>query len=531
MAAAHWTTRFMGRVKTYRASVGDALFLSFIVLVTAFVAFAFELFEHEGRLAERRLLIDLNETLLLGSVISVCLVIFTARRVFEQKRELRWRKKAEQEARVLAMEDPLTGLPNRRSFDEALRKAVGAPPSSGAVHAIFMLDLNGFKRINDVFGHAVGDEVLIEAARRLSGLVRGVDLVSRLGGDEFAVLAHHVTGPEGANGLALRIIEALTPPITVGNTEHTVGTGIGIALFPRDARDTQELLRKADIALYRAKAESRSCARFFEDEMDAHLKERDVLERELRAAIGTDALQPYYQPLVELKSGAIIGFEALARWTHPQMGSIPPERFIPIAEDCGLIRELTGVLLRRACRDARQWPPSVTLSFNISPVELRDRTLGLRVMAILADTGLAPNRLELEITESALVRDMDAAQEVLGSLREGGIRIALDDFGTGYSSLYHLRNFKLDKIKIDRSFIDAMMKEPESATIVRALLGLGHGLGLTVTAEGVESGDQAQALLSHGCEQGQGYLYSEAVDGAAASRLFEREGAKRAAGQ
>jgi diguanylate cyclase (GGDEF)-like protein len=531
MAAAPWTTRLVGRMKTYRASIGDALFLTFIVLVVAFVAFAFDLFEHEGKLAEKRLLIDLNEMLLLGSVVSVCLVIFTARRVFEQRRELRWRKRAEQEARVLAMEDPLTGLANRRSFDEALKKAVGAPPSSGAVHAVFTLDLNGFKRINDIFGHAVGDEVLVQVGRRLSSLVRGIDLVSRLGGDEFAILAHHVTGPEGANGLALRIIDALSPPIVVGSMEHTVGTGIGIALFPRDARDTQELLRKADIALYRAKAESRSCARFFEDEMDAHLKERDFLERELRAAIGAEGLQPYYQPLVDLKSGAIIGFEALARWNHPVMGSIPPERFIPIAEDSGLIRELTGVLLRRACRDARQWPSSVTLSFNISPVELRDRTLGLRVMAILADTGLAPSRLELEITESALVRDMDAAQDVLGSLREGGIRIALDDFGTGYSSLYHLRNFKLDKIKIDRTFIDAMLKEPESATIVRALLGLGRGLGLIVMAEGVESGAQAEALLTQGCDQGQGYLYSEAVDGAAASRLFAATDAKRAAGQ
>jgi predicted signal transduction protein with EAL and GGDEF domain len=326
------------------------------------------------------------------------------------------------------------------------------------------------------------------------------------------VLATHICGPEAATGLALRIIGELQPPIIAGGRDQVIGAAIGIALTPEDGSDPAELLRKADIALYRAKGQGRSAMRFFEEEMDAHVRERDHLEREMRSAIGAGAITPFYQPLVDLKTGRIQEFEALARWTHPDLGEISPDRFIPIAEDCGLIAPLTDLLLARACADAATWPTDVQLAFNVSPVLLRDPGFGLRVMSLLGRTGLPPQRLELEITESALVRDLEIVKVVLGALRDAGVRIALDDFGTGYSSLYHLRNFKLDKIKIDRSFVETMTTDKDSAAIVHALIGLGAGLGLEVTAEGVETEAQRKLLSEQGCEQGQGFLYSEAVN-------------------
>jgi EAL domain-containing protein (putative c-di-GMP-specific phosphodiesterase class I) len=247
------------------------------------------------------------------------------------------------------------------------------------------------------------------------------------------------------------------------------------------------------------------------------------MERELRAAVAAGGIHPEFQPLVDLSTKRIVGFEALARWHHSALGEIPPERFIPIAEDCGLIGNLSDQLLRRACHAAKDWPSDVALAFNISPLQLKDRTLGLRILAILGEAGLSPGRLELEITESALVRDLTAAQETLGALRETGVRIALDDFGTGYSSLYHLRNFKLDKIKIDRSFVGGMASERESAEIVTALIGLGQGLGFTVTAEGIEQSGQQSELIAKGCQQGQGFLYGEAVSAEKAKTLLAGE--------
>jgi diguanylate cyclase (GGDEF)-like protein len=425
------------------------------------------------------------------------------------------------------MEDPLTGLANRRQFEEALSRASASPPSSGSSHGVFMLDMNDFKKINDLHGHPVGDEVLIEVGSRLRQAIREGDLVARLGGDEFAVLAMHLASPDAAISIARRIIELVDAPIMAKVTVHHVGTAIGIALMPQDG-DQSDVVRKADIALYRAKAEGRSALRFFEEEMDAQLRERDLLERELRLAVEADSIRPFFQPLVELKTGRIVGFEALARWYHPVLGQVPPDRFIPVADNCGLIGRLTDQLLRHACAEAVLWPSDMTLSFNISPSQLRDVTLGLRLITILAESGLPPCRLEIELTESALVGDLKHAQEILGSIRGTGVRIALDDFGTGYSSLYHLRAFKLDKIKIDRSFVAAMANNPESAAIVRALIGLGAGLNLQVTAEGVETVDQEASLLAQGCDQAQGFLFSEAVSGDEAMALVSKKPAKRA---
>ena len=510
----------------HRVSIKDGSILLLLLAAAAFYAFEFDVFHGEGHANTHKLTLELDEILTLGGLFIAGLLAFSLRRLSEQKRETGRRLAAEYEARTLAYQDPLTGLPNRRQFEEALTAALASPPRAGGCHGVFMLDLNGFKRINDVHGHPIGDEVLIHVANRLSQAVRQGDVVARLGGDEFAILALHMAGPETATGLALRIIEGLSSPITVGSVQHQVGVAIGIALAPRDATTNDEILRKADIAQYRAKAEGRSALSFFEEQMDAQVRERDTLEKALRAAIGTARLRPCYQPLVDLKSGQIVGFEALARWNDPLLGEIEPTRFIPIAEDAGLISALTDDLLRRACMDAAKWPVDTTLSFNISPTQLRDQTLGLRILAILADTHVPPQRLELEITESALVRDMEAAQAVLGALRDAGVRIALDDFGTGYSSLYHLRNFKLDKIKIDRSFVESMAYDRESAAIVKALIGLGSGLSLTVTAEGVEDAQQQALLAEQGCTQGQGFLYSKAVPAAEALALVAPAAAK-----
>jgi diguanylate cyclase (GGDEF)-like protein len=430
------------------------------------------------------------------------------------------RSLAEQHARELASQDALTGLANRRRFNDALSAALAAPPRADGTHALLMLDLNGFKKVNDVYGHGTGDQALIIVAQRLAAVARQGDLVARLGGDEFAILSQHLAGPEAATGIALRVIEALDSPLAIGSVQHHIGAAIGICLIPFDGESGEEAVRRADVALYKAKADGKPSLRFFEPEMDRHVLERELMERELRAAVANEDIHPFFQPLIDLSTKEVIGFEALARWKHATLGDIPPDRFIPLAEDSGLIAGLTDQLLRASCLAAAQWPANITLAFNVSPIQLKDRTFGLRVLRILAETGLSPHRLEVEITESALVRDLEAVREVLGSLQEAGIRVALDDFGTGYSSLYHLRNFKVDKIKIDRSFIETLGSERESNEIVSALIGLGHGLGLTITAEGIEEDSQLADLLSKGCGQGQGYLFSKAVSAEAAMGLL-----------
>ena len=489
----------------------DGGVLIMLTLMALFFCFEVDVFANEPGESVKTETFELDEVLLVSAIFCAGLVIFALRRLAEQKRETGRRIEAERESRTLAFHDPLTGLPNRRQFDDALRAAAAAPPRAGASHAVLLLDLNGFKKVNDVFGHAVGDEVLIRVAGRLSQCVRGGDLVARLGGDEFAVLSLHISGPEAAMSLALRVIDSLGPAVSAGGKDHAVGTAIGIALSPQDGADPVELLRKADIALYRAKTQGRSALRFFESDMDAQIRERDGIERELRAAVAAGDIHPFYQPLIDLKTGAIRGFEALARWTGPNLELIGPERFIAIAEDGGLIGPLTDALLEQACTDAGAWPQHMELAFNVSPVLLRDETFALRVLGILGRTGFAPCRLELEITESALVRDLEATQAALTGLRKAGVRIALDDFGTGYSSLYHLRNFKVDRLKIDRSFIESMASDRDSAAIVRALVGLGEGLGLEVTAEGVETVEQQRMLIEQGCGQAQGFLYSQAL--------------------
>jgi diguanylate cyclase (GGDEF)-like protein len=513
------TARWKGLLIRHRYTLLEGSLLLAALSIAGLLAFEYNIFFYfnDATLDER--VIELDEALALGTALCLGLLVLSWRFMLSQRREVTRRIEAERKARNLAMQDSLTGLPNRRRFDHELKAAIAAPPRIDGTHAVFLLDLNGFKHVNDVYGHGTGDEVLIDVAMRLRRAIREHDLVVRFGGDEFAILARQLSGPEEATSIALRVIQEFSEPIVIGSTSHDVGLGIGIALIPHDANDPIEALRKADIALYRAKDAPGSASRFFEPEMDVHVRERDLIERELRAAIGRGAVVPHFQPLIDLKTKKIVGFEALARWTHPTLGEIAPERFIPIAESSGLITTLTDQILRQAARAARAWPDDVTLAVNLSPVLLKDQTLGLRVLAILGETGLLPSRLEIEITETALVQDLEGAQQVLGALRDAGVRIALDDFGTGYSSLYHLRNFKVDKIKIDRTFIEDMERHPEAFVLLNALLGFGRGLGLTVTAEGVEQPGQAAILLQQGCEQAQGFLFGKAMTADEAAAL------------
>lgn len=492
------------------------------VFVGAYLLFEFDLFVLNGAGSVENA-IEADEWSLLGAILSAGMLLFGWRRLNEQKRETRRRIAAEHEVRELAFQDPLTGLPNRRQFIESMNVAVASPPRAGSVHALLMLDLNGFKQINDVYGHGAGDEALIVVGKRLLVSLRQGDLVARLGGDEFAILSRHLVSAEAATGVALRVTAGLVDPIAVGNSVHQIETGIGICLFPFEGCNPEEIMRRADVALYKAKADRQTSMRFFDEEMDRYVRERDYMERELRAAIKAGNIRPFFQPLIDLKTKQVIGFDAIARWRHSELGNVPPERFIPLAEDSGLIRDLSDQVLRAACRAACEWPRSVVLGFSASAVLLKDRALGLRILSILGETGLSPQRLEIGLSENALVRDLEAAQLALGPVREAGVRIVLDDFGTGYSSLYHLRNFKLDKIKIDRSFIDKMDVERESAAIVDALVGLGKGLGFTIAAEGVEGTGYASDLLAKGFQQAQASQSGDALSADDAKAMLVRQ--------
>jgi len=461
----------------------------------------------------------LDDVIFVSFVLGILWMIYGIRRYQDLTREITARRSAELEARQLARHDPLTGLPNRRFFakllDECLRNA-----SETQQAAILMLDLDGFKMVNDRHGHATGDKALREFARRVSVILRSGEILARIGGDEFAIIMPAIRSLDEPTNLARRIAAAVAQPIVIDSAAAEFGVGVGISIAPNDGTDPDELLKRADRALYRAKGAGRSSVCFFEPEMDAHVDRRIQIERELRAAIASNAIVAHYQPLVSLDGNRIIGFEALARWESEDLGSVPPATFIPIAEETGLINVLGDQLLRCACRDANTWPADFTLAFNVSPIQLRDPTLGLRILSILGQTGFSPRRLEIEITESALV-NVAAAQSVIEDLRRAGVRIALDDFGTGYATLTQLLSFHLDKIKIDRSFVSRLNQSGDSLVIVRAILGLAKGFGLTTTAEGIEDAEQLARLKEIGCAEGQGYLFGKAVPAAEIPTLLK----------
>jgi len=410
------------------------------------------------------------------------------------------------EARIshLAHHDALTDLPNRSAFNEALTERLEHAQEASTSFAVLSLDLDRFKDVNDVFGHPVGDMMMRAAAERLVTEADGA-FVARIGGDEFMILMPDDIRREDVLSLAERLVEAIGTELEVDDYLSHVGLSVGIAVYPDDGVDAATLLANADSALYRAKREGRGRVCFFETEMDRELRDRRLLQHDLRQAMEQNQLLVYFQPQARM-DGEIIGFEALVRWNHPTRGFVPPDQFIPLAEENGLIIEIGEWVLREACREAASWPRPLQVAVNLSPVQFQAGDLERSIHQILLETGLAPTRLEVEITEGVLIGDFTRALNLLRRLKALGIRIAMDDFGTGYSSLSYLQSFPFDKIKIDRSFILNLEATPQSAEIVRAVLSLAHALQIPVVAEGVETEAQRAFLEGEACEEMQGYL-------------------------
>lgn len=423
--------------------------------------------------------------------------------------EISEREAAEARAQSLARHDPLTGLANRRHFLEELDRRIALVGSEENAFALMFVDLDRFKPINDVHGHAIGDQLLQVIGTRLMACIRDDSFAARLGGDEFAVLIEGPGGREAVAAAARRILHELSAPILVNGLKLTVGASIGISLCPEDGRDAAELLQRGDAAMLRAK-EDRGAYKFFDSSIDEELRSKAALETELRSAIPNGDIVPYFQPVVRVDTGELDGFEVLARWPHRERGMISPVDFIPVAEDAGLVDAMFWALLAQACRKALNAPGEFTLAVNISPSQVRDQWFPEKVLRTLRETGFPAQRLEIEVTESAMIGDVARAKSSLMSLKNQGVRIALDDFGTGYSSLFLLRELPIDKLKIDRSFVARITTDRENATIVGALIGLGKALGLKVTAEGVEDEATSDALRAMGCQLAQGFLYGAA---------------------
>ncbi|WP_414148580.1 putative bifunctional diguanylate cyclase/phosphodiesterase [Erwinia sp. BNK-24-b] len=418
---------------------------------------------------------------------------------------------SEAQAQHLAFHDVLTGLPNRALVEERLTQALGRLMRSEGQIALLLLDLDRFKLVNDTYGHHAGDELIIDVGHRLSELVRENDTVGRLGGDEFVVILEGITSPHVIEQLCERIIASLARPFTLLGSQTWIGVSIGVATAPQNASDRLELMRKADIALYEAKSQGRGQHRIFDESMDESVKKRQQIAGDLRIALQSKRdLAVYYQPLMDIAGQKVVGLEALIRWNHPVHGLISPGDFIPLAEEMGLIIQLGEWVLREACRVSLAWP-DLSMAINVSPLQFRSAGFVERVKAIVKQEKTQPSRIELEITEGVLIEDEKGAQEIMSELRQAGFRIALDDFGTGYSSLNYLRHFSVDKIKIDRSFTQSLGVTENSTAIIESVVRLGQAMGLTVTAEGVETSSQMQALAEAGCNQLQGFLFSHAV--------------------
>jgi diguanylate cyclase (GGDEF)-like protein/PAS domain S-box-containing protein len=410
---------------------------------------------------------------------------------------------AAKQAATMAMHDTLTGLPNRRCLEGTLReRQINA--RSGERLAVISMDLDRFKAINDLHGHVVGDELLKRVSRLLSEQTGAEGFVARVGGDEFVILLALET-----DAALIRQISALIAkfdePIALGEHEVTIGATFGIAVTPADGVNPADLLRRSDMALYRAKEEDRAPFAFFEPAIETLAQDRVSLERDLSIAVKNDQIIPYFQPLVRLDTGEVLGYEVLARWPHAERGMIQPLKFIKLADETGLISFLTLNLLRRACREAKHWSGAPRIGINIAPLQLRDAALPQKLLDVLAECEFPPERLEIEITEDSLVSDLKTAKGTLASLKKLGVRVAIDDFGIGYSSLKYLLDLPFDVLKIDQSFVQSMNKNDDALTIVKAIIQLAKNLGLEVTAEGIETKSQALALRALGCERGQGF--------------------------
>ncbi len=431
------------------------------------------------------------------------------------------RKLAEAKIHHLARYDVLTGLPNRTFFHDQIELAVTKLRRGKDSCAVLFVDLDQFKQVNDTMGHPFGDELLCAVADRLRGIVRESDIVARFGGDEFVILQSPLRRPEEAAALARRVVEVLGETFEIEGQYVVIGASIGISVAPQDGLDADLLMKNADMALYRTKSEGRGAWRFFEREMDVKAQARRSLEQDLRNALANDVFEVYYQPLFNLKTKRISTCEALLRWPHPERGMISPADFIPVAEEMGLIVEIGNRVLRRACGECRKWPADVRVAVNLSPIQFRRGNVVEAIQKALQASGLPANRLEIEITESLLVQDTEATRAALLQLRELGVRISLDDFGTGYSSLSYLHSFPLDKVKIDRSFLQGIADSERSLTLLRGVARLSADLGISVAVEGVETDAELALVASEaGVDEAQGFLFSPAIPGSAIRKLL-----------
>jgi diguanylate cyclase (GGDEF)-like protein len=429
-------------------------------------------------------------------------------------------QRSEAKITYMAQHDALTDLPNRVLLRDRLEHALAITRRGGSHLAVLMLDLDRFKEVNDTLGHPAGDTLLQAVAARLRGCIRETTLIARLGGDEFAVIEYAANPVVEATALAERIRKALCEPFDLGDHQVITGTSIGIAIAPRDGTDSDEILKSADLALYSAKNGGRGSFRFFEPELDQLMHARRNLERDMRTALVNGEFELHYQPFVNVESGEISGCEALLRWHHPRRGLVLPAEFIPLAEETGLIVPLGEWVLRTACAEAAKWPVNLKIAINLSPAQFRSKELVPVIVGTLATSGIAPQRLELEVTETVIMHDSEAVFAALGQLHKLGVRIALDDFGTGYSSLSFLQKFPFDKIKIDRSFVNELSgAKEESRLIARAVVRFAVSLGKTTTAEGVETKEQLDVLRAEGCVELQGHYFSRPTHGSEVAQM------------
>ncbi|WP_349321831.1 EAL domain-containing protein [Asticcacaulis sp. MM231] len=481
-----------------------------VTLTGTFVLHHFDWFEALYEFSRRYEAQSFDDMLVIVLFIAVGATYFSIRRSLDMRREYELRLKVEGRMETLALTDALTGLANRRHLYSVLKSRLEENSAEASPFAVCIFDLDRFKPINDVHGHLVGDQLLQQIAQRAQGQLRSGDMLARLGGDEFALIVNTRDVDEDISGLAERLITSLSEPFHIDQLVCHIGASMGIAFAQGCASQTPDaLLQRADLALYRAKTEGRGTFRFYQDAMDAKAHERTLIELELRSAVEKGEIRPYFQPLICLRDGRIEGYEILARWDHPSFGLVTPDRFITVAEEAGLIGDISLSLLKQACEQARSWPKGTYLSLNISPVQFRDCQLSTKICDILDRTGFSAACLEIEITENALVHDVDVARRTLISLKARGMTLALDDFGTGYSSLQHLRSLPFDKLKIDQSFVTSMSESAESRKLVKAIIAMSHSLGLKTTAEGIETHAQALRLTQMGCETGQGYLFGK----------------------
>ena len=436
-------------------------------------------------------------------------MLFGWRRYRDLLLEVQERSAAEERARHLADVDPLTGYLNRRAFMEAGTEVVAKAVPAGRDVTLFLVDLDRFKNVNDVYGHAVGDLVLQESARRLAATLPATVKIARLGGDEFVALMCHEADNDMIERLAGQLIAAMEAPITSQGRAVRVGASIGIARVDSDDSSIETLIRRADIAMYHSKGLGRNRFSWFETGMELAVQDRNQIENGIRDGLPRGEFVPYFEPQVDIATGALKGFEMLMRWHSPQLGLVMPDRFIPIAESSGLIAELSADVTRKALEIAKDWDSSLSIAINISPQQLKDPWFSQKLMKLLVETGFPANRLEVEITETSLFENMALVRSIVTSLKNQGVSLSLDDFGTGYSSLSHLRALPFDRIKVDRSFVTAMKESEDAAAIVQAIVRLGESLGMPITAEGVEDEAIARELAKLGCAKAQGWHYGK----------------------